>query len=69
MTIETTIKGVRVGYENYIFVHGKVPRGTGNWAFDLNGESRYYSGTFASARAQAVRDARALGLHNIQVGS
>lgn len=69
MTIETTIKGVRVGYENYIFVHGKAPRGTGNWAFELNGEFRSYEGTFASARAQAVRDALALGLHNIQVGS
>ncbi|MDE5878595.1 MAG: hypothetical protein K2G99_00965, partial [Desulfovibrio sp.] len=54
MTIETTIKGVRVGYENYIFVHGTAPRGTGNWAFELNGEFCSYEGTFASARAQAV---------------
>lgn len=69
MTIETTIKGVRVGYENYIFVHGKAPRGTGNWAFVLDGEIRSFEGTFATARALAVRDALSLGLHNIQVGA
>lgn len=69
MTIESTIKGVRVSYENYIFVHGKAPRGTGNWAFILDGEARFYEGSFASARALAVKDAVALGLHNIQVGS
>lgn len=69
MTTSTTIKGVRVGYENYIFAHGIAPRGTGNWAFDLNGEFRFYSGTFTSCRAQAVRDALSMNLHNIQVGS
>ncbi len=69
MTTFTTIKGVRVGYENYIFAHGTAPRGTGNWAFDLNGEFRCYSGTFTSSRAQAVKDALSMGLRNIQVGS
>lgn len=69
MTIESTIKGVRVGYENYIFAHGKAPRGTGNWAFILDGEAHSFSGTFAAARAQAVKAARTLGLHNIQVGA
>ncbi len=69
MTTSTTIKGVRVGYENYIFVHGTAPRGTGNWAFDLDGEFRFYSGAFASSRAQAVKDALSMGLRNIQVGS
>lgn len=69
MTIETTINGVRVGYENYIFVHGNTPRGTGNWAFIMNGEARFYEGTFASARAKAVKDARSMGLYQIQVGA
>lgn len=69
MTTSTTIKGVLVGYENYIFAHETAPRGTGNWAFDLDGEYRFYSGTFASCRAQAVKDALSMGLRNIQVGS
>lgn len=71
MSTNVTINGIMVDYTNYIWVWGRQPRGTGNWAFFLGNESdpRHYEGTFASARKQAVRDAKAAGYWKVAVGS
>lgn len=39
----------------YVFAHGKAPKGEGSWAFlDRKGVIRWFSGTYSEAKKQAV---------------
>jgi hypothetical protein len=56
-----TAKRVQVrGIENYIFTHGKAPRGQGNWAFQIGQVEEWFSGTFSAAVKQAKSVAAAV---------
>lgn len=71
MSFESTVFGVRVGYEKYIFAHRKSPAGRGEWAFYFNNESEphFYNGLFSQVKKEAARDAKANNCYNIQVGA
>ncbi len=58
----------------YQFAHGKHPRGEGCWAFFFDGnedvtQAKFFFGTFAAARKQAVEYAKAHGHKSVAVGS
>ena len=38
--------------------HGKAPSGQGFWMFDIDGDERGWYGTFAFAKAEAIKLAR-----------
>lgn len=71
MRIETTVFGVRVGYEEFIFAHGKAPAGNGTWAFYFNNENEphFYNGLFSQVKKEAAKDAKSNGYYNIKVGA
>lgn len=49
MTTGRTISGVYIDYTQYMFSHGRSPRGTGMWAFVWDNEIRMVDGTFQAA--------------------
>ncbi len=51
----------------YIFSHGKAPRGEGLWMFDLDGEVFEFFGMFSKARAGAITEARRRGAYLVKV--
>ena len=58
----------------YQFVHGRKPRGTGQWGFnfDQNDDIRrvfWYNGPFAEAKRAAIKQARQLGHTVVRVAS
>lgn len=73
MNLSRAISGVTVNTSSYYFIWNRQPRGYGRWAFfwghNGEGEAHWYNGTFAEARSQAVRDAKAAGVTLISVGS
>ena len=71
MNMNTTQSGILVDYSTYIWTWGKAPRGNGNWAFYLGDETepRFYQGSFAQTKKQAVRDAKSAGYWRVKVGS
>lgn len=60
---------VTVSNTEYIFAHGKAPSGTGNWAFEIDGEVEFFYGKFSEAKNKAVTLAAKKGIHKIKVGS
>jgi hypothetical protein len=71
MKTNTRISGIFVDYSNYLWAHGKSPRGNGSWAFFLGDENkpRFYQGSFTETKKQAVKDAKACGYWRVKVGS
>lgn len=64
-----TISGVYIDYTQYMFSHGRSPRGTGMWAFVWDNEIRMFDGTFQAACRTAAAEARQAGVRRIEVGS
>jgi len=66
---------VEVKTSEYEFSHGKKPKGTGSWAFFIDGDigdvlrAHWFNGKYSEARKQAVAKARELGIGIITVGS
>ena len=62
---------VRVETTEFQFAHGRMPRGRGRWMFAFGrGEATFAAeGTFAEARAAAVREARRVGADTVRVGA
>ncbi len=58
---------MRVETNEYEFSHGRKPRGTGCWAFQIGEEMVFITGTFTTAKNLAVNNARAKGLGFIKV--
>lgn len=57
---------IEVDVDEYVFEHGKNPRGEGTWIFDLcsvDGMLKrvYASGRYGDARRRAMSDAREFG--------
>jgi len=48
----------KVSTTEYRFSHGKEPRGSGLWWFEIDGESVSYTGSYAVAKDSAIRYAR-----------
>lgn len=71
MSTSVTQSGIMVDFSAYIWAWGKAPRGKGNWAFYLGDETepRFYYGSFADTKKQAVRDAKAAGYWRVKVSS
>jgi hypothetical protein len=55
---------MRTNVDEYVNSHGKAPRGSGMWAFEVNGtdgdgrytsETYFISGKFADAKREAAR--------------
>lgn len=64
---------ITVSTEEYRRSHGKAPRGRGLWLFVLGDNGRWlaepcgYNGTYGEARANAIQQARTLGLSDVVV--
>ena len=63
---------MRVSTTQYRFSHGRDPRGTGLWAFEMGAHGRpsetyFAQGTYAQARREATRQARAMDYDWVQV--
>jgi len=63
---------VEVRTEEYEFAHGKAPRGSGQWIFDMGSGATHhafsYYGRFTEARKAAVKDAKVHGYTRVEVG-
>ena len=56
----------------YVFTHGREPRGRGGWAFRPWGgrdEWQFFHGTYTEAKRQAAAWARERGVGRMEVGS
>ena len=51
---------VRVLTNRYEAIHARLPRGTGRWAFQVGPQVEFFSGSYASAKQQAIARAKAL---------
>lgn len=53
----------------YQFSHGKMPRGTGMWAFEFAGVTVFAPGTmsFAEAKKWATAEAKTRGVSTVKV--
>lgn len=64
---------VTINTSNYQFMHGKMPRGRGNWAFYLGSATVPWfapaNSRYADARATAVRRAKRQMVNTVTVGS
>ena len=66
---------INVSTRQFEIAHGRKPRGTGNWAFNLlDDQGRtvatvWHNGTFTDAKKEAVARARFAGSQDIEVGS
>lgn len=51
---------VNVRVEEYLLSHGSKPKGTGSWAFQLEGspDPVWFKGTYTQAKSEAVKMAR-----------
>lgn len=66
-------KNVTVDTSEYSFSHGREPKGRGCWAFSEKrdpdftnkNEVKWYSGTWAEAKRQAVTEAAENGIYRI----
>jgi hypothetical protein len=61
--------GVYLDTRSYRAAHGHAPRGTGDWAFSLDGQGPLWvvHVPFAEARAEAFRRARMAGASTVRV--
>lgn len=67
-----TATTVQFSTTQYVFAHGREPRGTGSWAFRPWGSREpwtFFEGSYSEARRQATRWARERGVGRVEVGS
>ena len=64
-----TASRVHVDDTMFRFAHGRAPRGTGRWAFDMDGDTFFSEGTFTEAKAAARKEAARRGVVRVKVGS
>jgi len=56
---ENKMTNIRFSVNGYRFAHGKLPRGKGHWAFEFEGETYWFNGTYTEGKkfmAQKVKD-------------
>jgi hypothetical protein len=60
---------MRIIISEYIFSHGRKPRGAGRWAFEIEGAGGIFwaTGTYSQAKAQAISEARRIGGRIVKV--
>jgi len=58
---------MRIEKNQYIFSHGKAPRGYGMWAFEVADREYFYTGNFAEAKKEAFKEARNQGVSEIVI--
>ena len=58
---------VRVDTTSYRASHSKEPKGTGQWMFDIDGKEYTFKGTYASAKKQAMKQAKQVGAYSLKV--
>jgi hypothetical protein len=49
---------MRVNTDRYLFSHGKNPRGTGAWLFEVGDQAFPARGTYSKAKQEAIKFAR-----------
>ena len=79
MTRTVRMADINVSTNQYEFAHGgRKPRGYGHWAFEFGaaicqqaggGQMHFYAGRYSEAKRQAMRDAQAEGVIDIEVGA
>ena len=74
MTLGRNIKGVYVDHAEYIFSHGRAPRGRGGWAYfgDRSShaeDARWHIGTLQEVCKAAADEARVAGVTHVWGGS
>ena len=62
---------VEFNTRDYTWAHGKSPRGTGSWAFRMNGETVFapMMQTYAQAKAWAAGEAKRRNCRQVEVCS
>ena len=65
-------RAIEVKTSGYEFAHGRKPRGTGTWAFQLGDDDRpahtyWHNGSYAEGKRRAQRIAKWRGLDHIEV--
>ena len=70
MTQKVRMADINVSTNQYEFAHSmRKPRGYGHWAFEFGGQMHFYAGQYGEAKRQAMRDAQAEGVIDIEVGA
>lgn len=59
--------GVRTNINQYYFAHGKKPRGTGTWIFEVAGTQVWVNKSYTEARKTAEMVARQKGVNVIKL--
>ena len=60
-------EAIKVDTDQYKYSHGKNPKGEGNWAFDIGGETVFISGKYSDVVKDAKKQATKKKLFRIQV--
>ena len=58
---------VQVSTSMYQFSHGKMPRGKGNWAFNIRGEVVFLPGMYSDVKITARKMANESGVSTIKL--
>lgn len=58
---------VQVDTGPYVGTHARSPRGSGQWAFDIDGQTVSFNGSYSQAKAAAVRAGAARGALRVRV--
>ena len=58
---------ISVGTGRFELSHGRMPRGFGTWAFDIDGETVFFSGLYRDAKKAAIRAAMTACAHDVYV--
>jgi len=58
---------MRVNTMSYKRSHGKSPRGYGMWAFEINREEYFITGTYSEAKTKAIKLAKSKKAFEVRV--
>lgn len=61
------MSGIEINTREFEFSHGKKPRGTGYWAFEVAGETFWHAGSYAEGKKFAIALAVKRGVRTIKV--
>lgn len=65
--IKPPLSSINVNKDGYLFNHGKYPKGYGSWAFEVKGETYWFTGLFSVCATEAKKVARDKGTYSVKV--
>jgi hypothetical protein len=52
---------------HYLGITGKQPKGFGNWAFEIAGNTYFFIGMYSAAKKEAIAMAKAIDVYYIDL--